>query len=69
MDLIENRENTIESEGLDLLQCDKGEMEMCCAGSLFSALPLCVDSHAVWMICHDSALSLCVLLLSEASCR
>jgi hypothetical protein len=67
MDLIENRENTVQSEGLSLLQCDNGKIEMCCAGSSFSTLMLCVDSCLVWMICCDLDLSLCVLL-SEALC-
>jgi hypothetical protein len=67
MDSIENRESTIKSEGLALLQCDNGKIKTCCAGSWFSTLTLCVDSHAVRTICHDSDLSLCVLL-SEALC-
>jgi hypothetical protein len=37
------RENTIEAEGLALLQCDNGKIKTCCARSSFSALMSQVD--------------------------
>jgi hypothetical protein len=43
MDSIKNRQNTIKSEGLALLQRDSGEIKACCAGSSVSALMLQVD--------------------------